>query len=268
MENSQGSEVLLLFLIGTAAMLVMAVAIILFIVFYQKRILSEQLKQRALELKYQQQMLLAQIESQENERRRVAKDLHDDVGLMLQALRTTTLAVIQHAPEEDRREVQQMVSEITETVRRICWDLMPSSLEYFGLTEAVDEMCHRLSARSQMPVTFSFQGSVMPIDKKKQTFLYRMVQELVNNAVKHAQATFVEVRFTWTESYLQINVLDNGIGFNPTEAKKQMQLGHGLGLLSLESRASLLPGLLQFENNFPQGMNVSVNYSLATHAEN
>lgn len=267
MENSSGS-ILILFLIGTAVMLFMATAIILFIVFYQKRVLSEQLKQRAMELSHQQQMLLAQLESQENERKRVAKDLHDDVGLMLQALRTTTLAVLQQAPEEDRQEVQQLVTEVDETVRRICWDLMPTSLEYFGLTEAVDELCQRLSARATVPVIFSFQGTALVLDKNKQTLLYRVVQELVGNALKHACATSVEVKFAWTKTDLQINVLDNGKGFDLAEVRKKSTPGHGLGLLSLENRTSLLPAKLVFENNFPQGTNVSVNYSIADHAEN
>jgi signal transduction histidine kinase len=259
--SNPGNSITILFLIGTAAMLIMAVVIILFVVFYQKKVLGEQVKQQALEVKYQQQMLMAQMESQEDERRRVAKDLHDDVGLMLQALRTTTLAILQNAPEEDRREVQQMVTEVTETVRRICWDLMPSSLEYFGLTEAVDEMCTRLSSRSQRMVTFSFHGEVSPIEKDKQTLLYRMVQELVGNALKHANATAIEVVFTWTKNQLQINVTDNGIGFDINTVKNRRQPGHGLGLLSLENRSRLLPATLIFENNFPRGTNASVTYT-------
>ncbi len=267
MENSPDNSILIIFLIGTAAMLFMAAAIILFIVFYQKRVLSEQLKQRALEVQYQQQMLLAQMESQESERKRVAKDLHDDVGLMLQALRATTLAILQQAPDEDRKEVQQMVTEITETVRRICWDLMPTIIESFGLAEAVKEMCQRLSARGTVAVAFSAQGNPSFIKKNKEMLLYRMVQETVGNALKHAKANAIEVKFLWTENRLQINVLDDGIGFDLKSVKARTMRGHGLGLLSLENRASLLPASLTFENDFPQGTYVSVTYPIPPHEQ-
>ncbi len=265
MENSSNS-VLLLFGIGSAVMIFMASAIVLFVLFYQKRVLREQLNQRAMELAHQHNMLQAQIESQEEERRRVAKDLHDDVGLMLQALRTTTLAVLQEASEADRKEVQQLVSEVDETVRRICWDLMPSSLEYFGLAEATEELCHRLSSKGNVPVVFSSSGKGLPLHKKKQTLLYRMIQELVCNSLKHARATLVEVKFTWTINSLQINVIDNGIGFSKKSEKNQAPRGHGL--LSLENRSSLLPANLLFENYFPQGTNASITYLTIPHAEN
>jgi two-component system NarL family sensor kinase len=262
-------QAITVFAIGTAVMLFMAAAIILFVVFYQKRMLHEQLRRQSLEADYQRDLLSAQMESQENERKRVAKDLHDDVGLMLQALRATTLAVLKEAPEQDRQEVQQMVTEVTETVRRICWDLMPSSLEYFGLTEAVDEMCNRLTSRGQIPVKFSHLGKNSLIEKNKQTLLYRMTQELVSNALRHAKASEVEVKFVWTEQHLQINVLDNGTGFDRASIKQPAAPGRGLGLLSLESRASLLPAQLLFETNFPVGTNASINYSLAaTHGQN
>ncbi len=96
-----------------------------------------------------------------------------------------------------------------------------------------------------------------------------MIQELVNNALKHAQATSVEVKFTWTSNHLNINVIDNGSkGFDVGSIKSQIAPGHGLGLLSLRNRANLLPANLLFENNFPKGTNVSVNYTFASPNEN
>ncbi len=239
------------FLIGSSVLLFIAMALITLMVFYQKKMLQKQMAQQALETNHQQQMMLAQMESQENERRRVAKDLHDDVGLMLQALRTTTLAVLKDAPKEDRNDVQQMVSEVTDTVRRICWDLMPSSLEYFGLTETVDELCHRLTKRGNVPITFSTKGTETSIDKNKQMLLYRMVQELADNAIKHANASAMLIKFIWGEAHLQINVIDNGIGFSPSTMKQRMSPGYGL--FSIESRAELLPAKFSFDKNIPHG---------------
>jgi len=155
------------FAIGTAAMLFMAAAIILFVAFYQKRMLQEQLRRQGLEADHQLKMLLSQIKSQENERRRVAKDLHDDVGLMIQALRTTTLAILKDASDDDKNEIQELVTTIDQTVRRICWDLMPSSLERFGLADAIDEMCTRFSTHRKVSVKFFQHGNAITLNKEK-----------------------------------------------------------------------------------------------------
>jgi len=249
----------------TIFVLVVALAITVYFGWRQKRQLKKLLGERLLESDHQQQMLRTQLESQEHERRRVAKDLHDEVGLMLQALRTTMLAILHEAPEADRKEVQQLVTEVSESVRRICWELMPGSLEYFGLTEAVDEMCHRLTASGPVPLTFSVEGRPSLIAKNKQTLLYRMVQETVTNALKHSSAQHVDVKFSWTSDHLLINVLDDGVGFDPKKNNTPPPLEGGLGLRSLENCAVLLNADLAFENNFPHGTNVSVTYPIRSH---
>jgi signal transduction histidine kinase len=246
-------------------MLFMAGAIIIFVAFYQKRMLNEQLRRQAMEADYQRKLLEAQLESQERERARVSKDLHDDVGLMLQALRTTTLAVIHQAPEEDRQEVQQMVTEITESVRRISWDLMPSSLERFGLTETIDELCMRLHKRG-IPVHFELEGAAVALSKRNEVLLYRMTQEMVNNALKHAKASSIDVALRWTKDNLHLQVKDNGIGFELPTSVNYSPIGSGLGLLSLKSRADLLNAPLTFEKNSPSGTMISVNFPI-THVK-
>ncbi|MFY8036060.1 MAG: sensor histidine kinase [Cyclobacteriaceae bacterium] len=266
MAGPSETQAYLIFAVGTVAMLFMAGAIIIFVSFYQKRMLNEQLRRQAMEADYQRKLLEAQLESQERERARVSKDLHDDVGLMLQALRTTTLAVIHQAPEEDRQEVQQMVSEITESVRRISWDLMPSSLERFGLTETIDELCTRLNKRG-LPVHFSLTGVSQALSKRNEVLLYRMTQEMVNNALKHAKAAAIDVNLQWTEDQLQLQVTDNGVGFELPTSVNYSPIGSGLGLLSLKSRADLLNAQLTFEKNSPSGTRISVKFPIP-HGQN
>lgn len=261
MAGPTETQAYLIFAVGSLAMLFMAGAIIIFVAFYQKRMLNEQLRRQSMEAEYQRKLLEAQLESQERERARVSKDLHDDVGLMLQALRTTTLAVIHQAPEEDRQEVQQMVSEITESVRRISWDLMPSSLERFGLTETIDELCMRLHKRG-LPVHFELEGVATSLTKRNEVLLYRMTQEMVNNALKHAKASSIDVKLQWHTDKLMLQVKDNGVGFELPTSVNYSPIGSGLGLLSLKSRADLLYAQLTFEKNSPSGTVISVTLPL------
>src|ERR1041385_8301399 len=111
----EASPFYLLLAVGTAVMLIMAGAIVLFILFYQRRMLQEKLKQHQMEIDHQEKSLRLVMESQENERRRIAKDLHDGVQAMMQALRVSVLTVIRDADERDKKEIQEMVNELTET---------------------------------------------------------------------------------------------------------------------------------------------------------
>lgn len=261
-------EVATIIAIGTLGMLFMAGAIVLFVLFYQKRMIGEQLRRKELEADYQQKMLRMALESQENERKRVSKDLHDDVGIMLQALKNTVLTIARDSDEEDKKDIQDMVNEITESVRRISWDLMPSSLERFGLAEAVDELCSRLSHRSNTQVSFSQSGQTTPLDKQQDILLYRIVQEAITNALKHAKASLIHVTFTWQSEQLLVEITDDGVGFDIPNKEKRTPNQYGLGLYSMENRAALLHGTMSFDKHQPSGTKVQISLPLNGHREN
>ncbi|MEJ0055240.1 MAG: histidine kinase [Bacteroidota bacterium] len=145
MASDSPNAIPLIFTLATAAMLIMAIAIILFIVFYQKKMLQEQLTRQSMEAEHRQKMMVAEMQSRENERGRLSKEIHDGVGVMLQALRATTFAVAKNASEEDRNELNHQINEITETVRSMAYNLMPPSLEKFGLRETLDEYTTKLN---------------------------------------------------------------------------------------------------------------------------
>lgn len=246
----------LLLAVGTAGMLVMAAAIVVFILFYQKKMLHEKVKQHQMEIDYQEQSLRLALESQENERKRIAKDLHDGVQAMMQALRMTVLTVIKDSNDQDKKEIQDMVNELTESIRSVSWDLMPSTLEKFGLTNALEEFCKRLDGKITMPIKFTNQGSAQPLDIQQQLLLYRIGQEAVNNAIKHSRASKIEIKTIWNDG-LHLTIADDGVGFENSPDMKSKS-SSGLGLNNLESRARLLNAELKFQKNNPSGSVVEV----------
>ncbi|MFZ1807133.1 MAG: sensor histidine kinase [Cyclobacteriaceae bacterium] len=255
------SQIILLFIAGTAVMLLMAVAIILFVVFHQKKMVQEEIKRQNMEIDYQKKMLKAALESQENERKRVSKDLHDDVGMMLMTMRVN----LNSLPNGHSEELMQLVDETHESVRRISWDLMPSTLDNFGLFQSTQEMCERLSSRDATTVSFSEEGKRLALDKDQELLIYRVVQESATNALKHAHASHIRVDFRWTDNSLFITIADDGLGFDMASIKNKVSGRHGLGLYNLENRVALLGGELTFEKNDPSGTVVSVVLPLAIH---
>src|SRR5690349_12110838 len=128
-------QVALIIIVGTVAMLLLSGAVILFMVIYQKRMFQEQVKRQRLELGYQQRLMEAVLESQENERRRLAGELHDSIGGMLSTIRVGLTSISKQIDQpEIINQPKQMLDETISTVRNISLDLMPPTLERFGLS--------------------------------------------------------------------------------------------------------------------------------------
>ncbi|HMI64640.1 MAG TPA: sensor histidine kinase [Cyclobacteriaceae bacterium] len=253
------NQIVLIFVIGTAGMLFMAVAIILFVAFYQKKMIEEQLRRSALEVDYQRKMLQAALESQENERQRVSKDLHDDVGMMLMTVRAQVNSMIgKEFSAALAGDVRQLVDDTHETVRRISWDLKPSTLERFGLAQTVIEMGSRLSVKGSIPVDFNEDGNPASLDTHQETLLFRIIQESVSNAIRHGAAQRIDIRFLWNTEGLTVTIADDGIGFDFPKEHDMMKVQLGLGLVNLENRVALLGGQLHFNKNNPSGTMVKI----------
>lgn len=252
-ESQANFQIYLIIAVAIVAMLVMAGSIILFVVFYQKRMIQEQLKRQVLEFEYQQKMLQAELQSQEGERRRLAADLHDSIGGMLSTIRVGLTTISRSLPDPQAiDETKQMLDDTITSVRRISRDLMPSTLEKFGFVHAIRELCERFQATSKIEIRFLEQEEIPALDKQRGLMVFRIVQELLNNAVKHSQATLIQVSVA-LEDQLTIVVEDNGIGFDVEAQRNDKQSGKGLGLFNIENRARLLNGTLWFDMERTKG---------------
>lgn len=239
-------DFLLIFSVATVGMLLLSGAIVLFMVFYQKKMIKEQMKRQALEFEYQQKMMQAEMESQESERRRLAADLHDSIGGMLSTIRVGISTLARTLP--DPKSIDQtklMLDDTISSVRRISRDLMPSTLERFGVIHAIKEMCQRFQDTSRIEIHFAEPEEIPPIDKQRQLMVFRIVQELLNNAIKHAEAQHIYVTLA-ANNELYVSVEDDGIGFDAHAEMKENQNGKSLGLFNIENRTRLLGGKLAY----------------------
>lgn len=253
MPDPRLTQIYLIVAIGIVTVMGMAGSIIIFVVFYQKRMLREQMKRQVLEYEYQQKMLQAELDSQETERRRLAADLHDSIGGMLSTIRVGLSTMARLLPEPHAiDQTKQMLDDTITSVRRISRDLMPSTLEKFGLVNALTELCERFEATSQINIEYKQEGELPSLDKTRELMIFRIVQELLNNAIKHAQASRITVTLKAGEP-LEVSVEDDGIGFDPEAFKKDTSSGKGLGLFNIENRARLLGGKLEYTKNKTSG---------------
>ena len=259
MGETTDVTILEVLLIGMIGMFIMSMAVVIFFVVYQQRLLKQTAQHRQLESNYHKDLLHASIKSQENERNRIAKDLHDEIGALLT---TSKLYLGQLAPgtkDEDltrlTRKMNELLEEMIRSVRRISRDLKPVVLENFGIAEALESMAQDLNETGQTTMTVVHDLHI-PMKKDLELELYRIVQELVNNTLKHAGASEIDVQlYASTRGNILLSYKDNGCGFSKKEWGKQV--GTGLGLKNIESRINVINGALHF-NPAPTGVDIKI----------
>ncbi|WP_242929083.1 sensor histidine kinase [Pontibacter vulgaris] len=256
-------EILKPVIIITPVLLVLAVSIIAFVFQYQRRMLQHQEHLRVLQEAKQRQLLDATIQAQEEERRRVARDLHDEVGAMLALVKLNVHQLTaQSENKETGHQVKELLNEVIGSVRHISHDLMPVVLEKMGLPLALEAMKRSIPSSSGVQMIFTCNDTDKRIDSKIELFLYRVVQELLNNTLKHAKASEITVNLDFTVSDLQLEYRDNGVGFDYQALLQQVNNNHGLGLLNLQTRIELLDGKFNFYSAPNSGTKAAISVSI------
>ncbi|HVW07166.1 MAG TPA: CheR family methyltransferase [Bryobacteraceae bacterium] len=200
--------------------------------------------------------------SQEDERRRVARELHDDIAQRFAILEIETqniLAEIGVDPAKVRQRTEHLRTEIaaaSNEIRRIAHALHPSALEDLGITPALGALVENFRGTEHMIATFSAVDVPSPIPIEVATGLYRIAQEALRNATKHAGRAHVKVLLRGADSGIRLQVTDSGEGFDP-QARRT-----GLGLISMEERARLMGGSLNIESKPGEGTRITVEVPL------
>jgi signal transduction histidine kinase len=194
----------------------------------------------------QEQLSRRLIQSQEEERQRIAAELHDGLGQSLALIRSRALlAEASGGDAAVRRQFEEISSQsrqALEEVREIAYGLRPHLLDRLGLTKAIHSMLDKVAASSAVHFTAEIDDLDGLLAAEEQIHLYRILQESVNNLVTHAGATEARVSITRTGGSLELSVEDDGRGFVPADAPDGHASGGGFGLAGMRERARILRG--------------------------
>jgi two-component system, NarL family, sensor kinase len=218
--------------IALTTILVGAVLLYLFILLY---------KQQRKNLKLQRQLALSEISSLEQERSRIAADLHDDLGPLLSAIKFRINSVSTDN-KEDKEEINtssKILDDAIVRLREISNNLLPTSLIRKGLIGAVEELVALHNQNGQLRIKFEYSSDIN-ITQEKKIHLFRMTQEAIYNCLKHAEATRLLISLKQENGLLRLMITDNGHGMVNNVASS----GGGRGLISLSNRASIMGGAL------------------------
>jgi two-component system, NarL family, sensor kinase len=244
-------------LIGSSVSLLL-ISLLTYRNYRQKRKLADQ---RIADLEREKQLSATQslLKGQEEERNRMARDLHDGLGGLLSGVKLQLGAMKGNLilSEETGKTFNNALSKLDESInemRRVAHNMMPEALLKLGLHQALQDYCDGLSESGACRITGEFHGLDKRLEASTEVVVYRIVQELLNNAVKHSGADQILAQVMRHEQSLTITVEDNGKGFDPTNT----QFISGAGLRNIRSRVDYLKGQLDIQSAPGKGTSIHI----------
>jgi signal transduction histidine kinase len=232
--------------------------------FYRRRQIQNKMDLQAEVMKQQDLATKAIINAEENERKRIAAELHDGVGQMMSAAKMNLSAIENEMPFKDETQknsfnkVIGMLDESCKEVRSVSHQMMPNALLKSGLASAVKEFLDKIDNRI-IKITLHAEGLQERLESNTETVLYRVVQECVNNVIKHSGANKLDISLIRDVDGISVTVEDNGCGFYETDKQKF----EGIGLKNISSRVAFLKGTVDFDSSPGKGTLVAIHIPIA-----
>lgn len=204
-------------------------------------------------------MLQSIIVTQEKERKRIAQDLHDDISSKLNVIHLNAnlikdgeLSITE--VETINKNIINVTDKTLESARKIAHNLLPPILEKFGLQPALEELADDFSNSKKIKINYNINYKKGQLSKKDELHVFRVIQELINNSVRHGKAKKSNLSLISKDGFIHLEYSDNGIGFDTSSSKVQK----GLGMKNIESRVELLQGVLLINSAPNKGINVQI----------
>jgi two-component system, NarL family, sensor kinase len=257
MQKDQYNEVFLAVLLTTVIFLFLSIAIVLFMLYFQKKKFQYAREKVELEKQYDEQLLQSRLEMQEQTFETISEEIHDNVGQLL-SLAKLQLSILEQKEITDKSlitEIKGNVGNALTDLRDIAKSLSTSRIQELSLLQAVDQELQRIGRAGVIVCKVAVTGNEQQIAEQKKIIIFRIVQESFQNILKHAQATAINVGFDFSEQ-LNITIEDNGVGFIAGEKEK---IETGLGLQNIVKRATLIRGEATINSVINNGTKITLN---------
>ena len=251
-------NILIAIISGTLLFLLLAFFIIVFLLIYQKRRKQHILEKQAMQTTFEQNLLQSQLEMQEQTFDSISQEIHDSVGQLL-SLAKVQLSIAEQNVTTDKRllsEIKNNIGNALNDLRDIAKSLSSERLHQLCFSQAVEQELQRMSRTNLFEVFFTKEGEDREITEQKKIIIFRILQEVLQNILKHAHANEVVVRLVFHEKEFTTDVSDNGVGFVVEDVNTQAD---GLGLRNIIARTSLIGGTVSIQSKPGYGTHITLN---------
>ena len=257
-----------LVIVGIAVMLLMVVSILLAVIYNQRK--KDQHRKAVEQLREQQQnqLIEAAVRSEELERHRIAETLHDEVGAILSSAKLHLLGIKSEVLDERDQKLhekgRELLNEVIQKVRGISHNLHSNILKEFGLNEAIRHFVKKVTQGTMIQATTALDDNYQTENAENDISIYRMVQELMNNILKYANATEFLISSTLEGNELNLVLFHNGDGLTQEQFEELRFRKEGLGLKNIQNRIILLKGTIHFTRG-GEGYRINIHVPVKTN---
>jgi two-component system NarL family sensor kinase len=235
---------------------VLAITVLSGFFFFQNRRKNQRLKLQAIEIDQKKKLTNAVMKAEEDERKRIAEDLHDSVAQKMVVAKLNLEALAQGLELADKKKtiynnIDALLKESTKEVRSLSHSMMPHAFEQYGLTNSVKDFLDKIHKKN-LKINFNAEGDFSAIKENKALLIYRIMQECIQNVLKHSSATRLDISMICANNEADIIIEDNGNGFNANE------VNYGTGLKNIQSRIEFLNGKSDINSTPGKGTVVAI----------
>ncbi len=242
-------------LVSTIIVVLFALLVLLLMFLYTNARRKHLLKEQAMKSAYESELLRTELEIAEEVTNQLSQELHDDLGQLL------SHAIHLHKNDE-HAELGELLPRVREQVRNLSHNLHNAKITEVGLDLAIDRLCNKHYATYNPPCTYTPTEARIDLTSQEEIFLFRCVQQALENAYKHAKANAIEVALEVKDDRLIITIKDDGEGFDTN------QVGEGIGLISIKNRVKMVGGILSLTSQPGAGTTLRIEKQLPPNEQN
>ncbi|MEZ4901182.1 MAG: ATP-binding protein [Spirosomataceae bacterium] len=253
-------DISIVLILGMLSLIVVIGFMISFVFLYQRRQLQNHQEKANLKAQYEKEILQSQLETQNQTLQHVGGELHDNIGQLL-SLARLQLNILETEPSpktEQIVEVNEVIEKTIHELRALSKSLDGDFVKNFGLAESLSHELLRIQNTKKYHTEISIEGEPYRLDGQKEIVLFRVVQEILNNILKHAAAKQIQVTLLYTPAQFSLTVQDNGKGFDYEAVLGREMSQSGAGLRNIQRRTEMLGGTCTFKTAPNQGTSVHI----------
>lgn len=262
--QKEKTNIIIAIVIGSLFVLLFGFITFLVVVNYVRRKRKLLLDNQAREANFQQELLQAQLEMQDHTLNDISREIHDNVGQKLSLAILYLNILLQDPNNEMLQNIKEQVLKANAELRELCSVSMGTRVMEEGLLDAIKRLLNQLSKTADFTITFQSSIDTLEINDSQNIFLFRIIQEVFHNIVKHAGAKNVQISIIKNAQTVDIHIADDGVGFDATEPGFKK----GIGLHSIQQRASMIGATANIQSEKNKGTIVNLLFKEQDHDKN
>jgi two-component system, NarL family, sensor kinase len=264
--QKESQEIIITLIAGTIIFLLLGAWMLSFLFLYRSRHLKHLQEKEQLRLSYERELLKTQLEIQEQTFKNISQEIHDNIGQMLSLakLNLATMDISQPANLEQKiGDSKKLVGQAIADLRNLSHSLSTDYIVDQGLARAVEHELEMIKKSGDFETVFLLEGTSYPLDKQNELIIYRIIQETLNNIIKHAVSQKIIIHLRYRPEEFTLSIIDDGKGFDLTPLTDNSSFG--LGIKNMHNRARLIGAGFQISSTLDQGTSVIISVPVGTH---